>query len=44
VLDKETEQMVKKVRKELQALKAKVDQLENRALLMAYEELSSTLD
>lgn len=44
MLDKETEQMVKKVRKELQALKAKVDQLENRALLMAYEELSSTLD
>jgi hypothetical protein len=43
-MDKETEQLVKKVKKELRALRAKVDELENYAALTAYEELTSTLD
>jgi ferritin len=44
VMDKETEELVKKVKKELRALRAKVDELENHAALMAYEEMTSTLD
>jgi hypothetical protein len=43
-MDKETEELVRKVKKELQALRAKVDKLENYAALKAYEELTSTLD
>jgi len=44
VMDRETEELVKKVKKELRALRAKVDELENCAALMAYEELTSALD
>ena len=43
-MDRETEELVKKVKKELRALRTKVDELENHAALMAYEELTSTLD
>ena len=43
-MDRETEELVKKVKKELRALRAKVDELENCAALMAYEELTSALD
>lgn len=43
-MEKDTEELVKKVKKELRALRAKVDELENYAILKAYEELTSTLD
>jgi hypothetical protein len=43
-LDKETERLVNDVRKELKALRAKLEKVENHALMMAYEELSSTVD
>jgi hypothetical protein len=44
VLDRETEQLVKKVKKELRALRARVDELESYAASKAYEELTSALD
>lgn len=43
-MDKETEQLVKKVKKELRALRVQVDQLENYAALKAYKELKSAFD
>jgi len=43
-MDKETEQLVKKVKEELRMLRAKVAKLENQAALKAYEELKSTMD
>jgi len=43
-LDKETEELVKRVKKELQALRARVDKLENLAVRKAYEEMESALD
>jgi hypothetical protein len=43
-MDKETERLVKKVKKELRALKTKVDQLESYAAVKAYEDLKSTFD
>jgi len=43
-MDKETERLVKIVKKELRALKAKVDESENRAALRAYKKLTSSLD
>lgn len=43
-MDKETERLVNDVRKELKALRAKLEKIENRTVLMAYEELSSTID
>lgn len=43
-MDKETEQLVKKVKKELQMLRAKVAKSGNRAALKAYKELMSTMD
>lgn len=43
-MDKETEELVKRVKKELRVLRAKVDKLQNYTALMAYEELTSTLD
>jgi len=43
-MDKETERLVREVKRELRALKAKVDESENHAALTAYEEMTSTLD
>jgi len=43
-MDKETEELVRKVKKELRTLRAKVDELENYAAQKAYEEMTSTLD
>lgn len=43
-MDKETEQLVKKVKEELQMLRAKVAKSENHAALKACKELMSTLD
>lgn len=43
-MDKETERLVKKVKRELRALRAKVDELESHAALAAFEEMMSALD
>lgn len=44
VLDKETERLVNEVKRELQALRAKIEQEENRRLLKTYQKMLSTLD
>lgn len=43
-MNKETEQLGKKVKKELQPLKARVDQSEDDSALNAHEKLTSTMD
>jgi len=43
MLDKETERLINEVRKELHAIKVKVEKEENQKLLKAYQELLSTL-
>jgi hypothetical protein len=43
-MDEETERLVKKVKRELKALRAKVDRLESQAALAAFEEMMSVLD
>jgi len=43
-LDKETERLVNEVKRELQALRAKIEQEENRRLLKTYHKMLSTLD
>jgi len=44
VLDKETERLVSEVKKELRALRAKVEQREDPRLLKTYRKMQSTLD
>jgi len=44
MMDKETELLVKKVKEELQMLRAKVVKSENHEALKAYEKLKSTMD
>lgn len=43
-MDRETERLVKKVQRELRALKAQVDKAESHAAATAYEEMTSALD
>jgi len=43
MLDKETQRLINEVRKELHAIKVKVEKEENQKLLKAYQELLSTL-
>jgi len=43
-MDKETERLAKNVKRELRALKAKVDKMKNRTALTAYEKMKSTLN
>jgi len=43
-MNKETERLVNRVKRELRALKARVDESESRAALAAYEEVKSILD
>ncbi len=43
-MDRETERLVKKVKKELRSLKAQVAKSENHAAMTAYEEMTSALD
>jgi len=44
VLNKETERLVNEVKKELRALRAKVEEREDPKLLKTYQRLRSTLD
>jgi len=44
VLDKETERLVNEVKKELRALRAKVEQREDPKLLKTYQKMRATLD
>jgi hypothetical protein len=43
-MDRETERLVKRVKRELRALKAQVENSENHAAMTAYEEMTSALD
>jgi len=43
-LDKETERLVNEVKKELRALRARIDQTEDQKLLKSYQKMRSTLD
>ncbi|HKZ93905.1 MAG TPA: hypothetical protein VJ249_04900 [Candidatus Bathyarchaeia archaeon] len=44
MLDKETERLVNEVKKELQALRVRIDQREDPKLLKTYRKMQSTLD
>ena len=43
-MDKETERLVNEVKKELQALRARIDRNEDPKLLKTYQKMRSTLD
>ncbi len=43
-MDRETERLVKRVKRELRALKAEVDKSESHAAATAYEKMTSALD
>jgi hypothetical protein len=44
MLDKETERLVNEVKRELRALRVKIDQRDNPKLLKTYQKMRSTLD
>ncbi len=44
MLDKETERLVNEVKKELQALRARIDRQEDPKLLKTYRKMQATLD
>jgi len=44
LLDKETERLVNEVKRELQALRVKIDQRDDPKLLKTYRKIRSTLD
>jgi hypothetical protein len=44
MLDKETERLVNEVKRELRALRAKIDQRDDPKLLKTYRKMRSTLD
>ncbi len=44
MLDKETERLVNEVKRELRALRVKIDQRDNPKLLKTYRKMRSTLD
>jgi hypothetical protein len=44
VLDKETERLVNEVKRELRALRMKIDQRDDPKLLKTYRKIRSTLD
>ena len=44
MLDKETERLVNEVKRELQALRVKIDQRDDPKLLKSYRKMRSTLD